>query len=263
VLETARELAGSVPVMLVGFPRSGTTLLDQVLDSHARAQVLEEKPLIAHLLQGAAKTGNDGPATVRGLDRRQLLGLRSRYWEMASRELKRDETKLFVDKNPFNLGCCYFIHHLFPGAKWIYAIRHPLDSILSCWMNRFRYTEFSHGFWSLEETARIYRDVVGYWLEMRQRLGIVCFDLRYEELVENPAQQLQALCGFLGLEWSEKLLSFQEHARTRQILTPSYDQVVKPIYRDAVQRWTRYRDELRGAIEIVQPTAELLGYRCD
>jgi tetratricopeptide (TPR) repeat protein len=263
LLDQTRDLGGAQPVMLVGFPRSGTTLLDQILDSHARAQVLEEKPLIAHLLQGRASAGIDGPATILGLDRKQILELRKRYWEQVGRELKRDEAKLFIDKNPSNLGWCYFIHHLFPGAKWIYAIRHPLDSILSCYMNRFRYTEFSHGFWSLEETARIYRDVVGYWLEMRQRLGIVCLDLRYEELVENPARQLQALCGFLGLEWSEKLLSFQEHARTRQILTPSYDQVVRPIYRDAVQRWTRYRNELHGAIQIVRPTAALLGYGCD
>ncbi len=236
------------PVFLVGFPRSGTTLLDQILDAHSAIDVLEEKPL-ADVLTRALSAGISDPAQLRG-----------RYWAAVDSYLKRTPGNLFVDKNPFGVCNVQLLARVFPAARWIFAIRHPLDAIFSCYSNRFHYTPYSHGFWDLREIAAIYRDSIGLWLEQSRQLDLKVHRLKYEDLVVNAEAEARALLAFLGLEWESGVLQYHRHALTRSISTPSYDQVVKPIYGDSVERWRHYSGAMADIFDLIRPFAGTLGY---
>lgn len=258
----SREPIADAPIFLVGFPRSGTTLLDQILDAHPDIQVLEEKPMVEVVARTLGISGNGTPELLDRIDNSIAERARAAYWAEAGRHVLRDPGQRFVDKNPFNLCRLPLIDRLFPDAQYIFAIRHPLDCILSCFTNRFRYTQYSHGFWRLDEIARIYRDSVSFWLDSRRMIPVRCFDLQYEEFVEGLEDFTRRILAFVGLPWDARVLDYREHALTRLIATPSYDQVVQPVYRTSVERWKRFADRLEEAIQIVGPVAARLGYSC-
>ena len=256
----ARGLAGESPIFLVGFPRSGTTLMDQMLDAHPRLQVLEEKPALEAVVKSVANMPHGYPAALAGCDGSTLDSLRSIYWQAVDREITRKPGTRLVDKYPFNLVRIHLGMMLFPDAKWIFAIRHPCDVVLSCFMQNFGFTDTTHGFWSIAQTASIYCQVVDLWLVQRTRLRPDCFDLRYEDLVDDFADEARRLINFLGLEWNDAVLEYHKHAQSRRIATPSYSQVVQPIYRSAMGRWRRYEEYFGTALQQLEPLITRLGY---
>jgi Thioredoxin domain-containing protein len=249
------------PVFLVGFPRSGTTLLDQMLDAHPGVAVMEERPMVAAVLTELQRTAGGEAAFLAQSVPSEAARLRAVYWREAARfgRLKTAD-EVFIDKNPFNLCHADLLQYLFPEARWIFAFRHPLDNILSCHLQRFRYTAYSHGFWSPEETAAIFRDAFNIWMQFRGQMQLRVFDVRYEALVVNTKEIISQLISFLDLPWDDAVLRHYEHARGRRIATPSYDQVVRPVYRDAVYRWRCYAGPLAGAAILLKDQISALGY---
>jgi len=248
------------PVFIVGFPRSGTTLLDQILDAHPSFQVMEEKPALEGVIAELC-TGHNGYAdALSTLTEARADALRDSYWRRAESYLNLKLGSRLVDKYPLNLARIHIVQRLFPRAHWIFAIRHPCDVVLSCFMQNFRFSNSTHGFWTIEQTAQLYVRVMSLWLDQRQRVPINCFDLRYEELVAELEPKTRALLHFLGVEWTPSVLNFHEHARARRITTPSYHQVVQPIYRTAAGRWRRYRQHFNGSETLLEPLAVRLGY---
>ena len=248
------------PIFIVGFPRSGTTLLDQMLDAHPALQVLEEKPALEAVVKALAAMPRGYPGALLDCDDRGLDELRAIYRQAVDREIARRAGARLVDKYPFNMVRIQLAMTLFPGAKWIFAVRHPCDVVLSCFMQNFKFTDVTHGFWSLEQTASIYAQIMGLWLEQRQRLRPDCLDLRYEDLVSDFERTARALIAFLGLDWDDRVLSYHQHARSRRIATPSYSQVIKPIYGGAAGRWQRYRRYFDPVLPVLQPYVHRLGY---
>ncbi|MEO7634735.1 MAG: sulfotransferase [Sphingomicrobium sp.] len=244
------------PAFLIGFPRSGTTLLDTFLMGHEAVVVSEENPL----LEGVSKKAG----AVRGLARMAapvVEELRAFYFELADQYIPGRAGRLLLDKLPFALIAGPYIHRLFAGAPIIFVERHPCDVVLSCFFTRFHPAGPAAHFLDLEQTARLYDTMMRYWSRCRQLLPLNVHSVRYERLVADAPRELRAVADFLGLEWSDKLSEHHVSAHTRGFIrTPSYAQVIEPVYSRSVARWTRYRDQLQPVLPILAPWIAAFGY---
>jgi tetratricopeptide (TPR) repeat protein len=240
------------PVFLVGFPRSGTTLLDTLLMGHPALNVLEEVPLLE---RSAAALGDF--ARLPELDEAETRRLRALYFEA----LDPADGRTVVDKLPLNLLGAPLIHRLFPDAKFIFAARHPCDVVLSCFMQPFDLNPAMANFLDLADSARLYALALGFWERAREILPLDVHTIRYEDLVEDKEAEMRSLLAFLGLPWNGRVLDNEATAAERgPIVTPSYAQVAQPIYKRARGRWERYRAQLAPVLPILAPWAEKMGY---
>ncbi|WP_193185060.1 tetratricopeptide repeat-containing sulfotransferase family protein [Nisaea sediminum] len=258
--EAASAPGESDPVFLVGFPRSGTTLLDQVLDAHPSVEVLEERPLITNL---ALRLRAEGvyPGALETLPEQKLADLRSAYFAERSRFMVPSEGAVYVDKMPLNIVHAGLIRRLFPRARFILALRHPCDVCLSCLMQNFSLNHSMAVFCSLDDTIRFYREVFSLWERYMETLDPSVVTVKYEDMTRDLRSSTEPVLNFLGLDWDERLLAFHEHARSRgYIATPSYAQVTQPLYGHAVARWQRYGPKLMAAAEELHAEIERFGY---
>jgi len=244
------------PAFLVGFPRSGTTLLDTFLMGHPHTRVFEEVPLI-----GAAQSVlGDVADPLRSPD--DLARARDAYFAEAARHTNPGFDGLIVDKFPLNMVAAPFIQALFPGAQIIFAQRHPCDCVLSCFMQGFAMSEAMACFLDLHDSAAFYDAAMRVWTNCKEALGLNVHTIVYEELIADAEGSLRPLIDFLGLDWREELLDHQATAIARGgIGTPSYNQVTQPLTRAASGRWKRYERQLEPVLPILLPWAERLGYR--
>jgi Sulfotransferase family len=249
-----------MPVFLVGFPRSGTTLLDQMLSGHPGIDVLEERDTLQDVLKEHALSDAGLEAFLR-LDAASLERRRQLYWRRVAEFMgERDEDKLFVDKLPLNSVFMPLMRRLFPGARFLFALRDPRDVVLSCFMQSFTLNEAMRHFLSLQETAAYYTAVMRVGADSLERLPAAAHRVRYEDVVEDTEGEARRLLGFLGIAWEPKVLDFQETARWRRINTPSYHQVAQPIYASAKRRWRRYEDQLGLVMSVLEPFVKRFGY---
>ena len=254
------------PVFLVGFPRSGTTLLEQLLDAHAGLSSFDEQPFLQRLVARINDRYRPGyPEAIAELTEDDARALRRHYHADVARVLPQLGARRAVDKNPLNLVRLPLVAALFPQAQVLLALRHPCDVVLSCYMQNFRSPAFAITFETLASTAAMYARVMAHFHAWRERLPLPLHVVRYEDLVADVSGVGQALFGFLGLPWSDDLVAFTERARRKgAISTPSYAQVVKPVNQRAVGRWQRYRPWFEGeALDTLAPWIERLGYASD
>jgi tetratricopeptide (TPR) repeat protein len=251
------DLSRPAPVFLVGFPRSGTTLLDTLLMGHRGVHVLEEAPILQRV---AEALGDFARLPEIGAD--EANGLRALYFSELDALDPTAKDRLVVDKLPLNILGAPLIHRLFPEAKLIFALRHPCDVVLSCFMQDFDLNDAMANFLDLGDAARLYDLVLDFWTRSRAHLPLDVHTLRYEALVADKEREMRALIGFLGLPWDDGALDNEASAIKRgPIATPSYHQVVQPIYARAAGRWQRYREEMADVLPILAPWAELMDYR--
>jgi tetratricopeptide (TPR) repeat protein len=254
------------PVFLVSFPRSGTTLMDTILGAHPGVAVLEEEPPLDLLVNERLRALPEGyPRCVAGLSSAAIVELRAAYWRAVDDILGDSATDLMVvDKNPFYSTHAGLIQLLFPGAKFIFALRHPCDVVLSCFMQAFGRNPALENFRDLTTAALAYQRVMDLWLCYRENLDLTVHDLRYESLVADKDREIRALLDFLGLEWQDAMQDHTQHAKKRgRIYTPSYHQVIQPIYSASVDRWKLYARHYGPALETLRPYVERFGYSLD
>ena len=264
-LKTWRNIDGlrseSEPAFLVGFPRSGTTLLNQILDCHSDVQALEEKKMVSKMLDAVRSMPEGYPHALAVLDRFDIDYLRDVYYKTVAEHIVVDPHKLLIDKLPFNLTKASLIHRVFPHARFIFAVRHPCDAVLSCFMQDFHVNDAMANFFTLKDTVALYVRTMELWDLYQRDLGLSVHRIRYEDLVDDLETQTRSLCDFLGLAWQAQLQQFSTKALDRgKINTPSYEQVSKPIYREARYRWERYRKYLEPFLPALQPYIERFGY---
>ena len=261
LLQPGPAAEGPAPVFLVGFPRSGTTLLDQILSGHPGIAVLEEQDTLQDVL-GEHTLSDAGIEAFLRLDAPGLERWRQLYWQRVAVFMpSRDEDRLFVDKLPLNSVFMPLLRRLFPGARFLFALRDPRDVVLSCFMQSFALNEAMQHFLSLQETAAYYAAVMQVGADSLEQLPEAAHRVRYEDVVEDTEGEARRLLGFLGLAWEPKVLDFQETARKRRINTPSYHQVAQPIYADARERWRRYQDQLGPVMPVLEPFVKRFGYK--
>lgn len=255
------ENSATTPVFLIGFPRSGTTLIDQILDCHPNIQVMEERPIMFHVQSELERmTGND-PKGLSRISADQWRQLRARYVSMTSEYVEPGKGSLIVDKLPLNIVGAGICHWLFPEARFIFAVRHPCDVVLSCFMQSFAFNQAMANFYTLEDGAKLYDRVMDLWYHYRSMLPIPFHQYRYEDLVDNFEDTVRGILSFLDQPWHPDVMNFDSRARTRgYINTPSYSQVSQPIYRSSRFRWQRYREQMAGVLPLLEPWAKRFGY---
>lgn len=259
--EAAVEDGRTDPVFVIGFPRSGTTLLEQVLDSHPDIHTVDELPLIYELEKAVAAMPGGYPEALADLDSKRVAKLREMYFRDAGRYWMAETGRILIDKLPLNICNVALIQRVFPGAKFILALRHPHDVCLSCFMQNFQMNSAMANFLTLEDTARLYARVMDLWQRSVEVLAPRVHVLHYEDLVGNLEAEAARLLDFLDLEWDDAILTYADTARRRKkIHTPSYQQVTEGLYTRATGRWRRYGDAMAPIIEILEPYVKSFGY---
>jgi tetratricopeptide (TPR) repeat protein len=250
------------PIFVVGFPRSGTTLLEQVLDAHPLLQSMDEQGLVLSALGEITDQGIRYPTELGKLSAQALDGLRAGYWERARKRARLLPGQRLVDKVPLNLVFVPVIRRLFPNAPIVLAIRHPCDVLLSCYLQHFGAPPLALACRDLTTLARVYSRSFGFWYDQWPLLRPSSYELRYEQLTADFPAEVRKLSDFLKLPWDEAMLAPHAHARAKGFIsTPSYAQVVEPINRRAVDRWKHYESHFDGEVRsLLAPWIERWGY---
>jgi tetratricopeptide (TPR) repeat protein len=256
-----REEERRAPVFIIGFPRSGTTLLDQVLDSHPCIQTMEEKDILLQIESKTFDPYGEYLATWESLTAQQIKTLQGLYYLEADTFFARQPGSVLVDRNPNNIIQAALAWRMFPDAKFILAIRHPLDVCLSCFMQDFEINSINVNFFTLSDAVYLYKEIMGLWRLFVERLPLDYTIVRYEDLVDDLEGEARRLLDYIGVEWDSNVLKFHEHAKTKgQIKTASYHQVTQPIYRHAAYRWKRYEKFCEPFEEELAPYIDCFGY---
>jgi len=249
-------------VFLVGFPRSGTTLLDSILRSHPFIDVIEEEPMLSLAASEMRRRESATPGYLERLDAAELASLRQVYFDelRLHRDLSHPDA-LVIDKLPLNIMLAGRIRVLFPEARFIFALRDPRDCVLSCFMQSFAPNNAMANFLTLEDAAGLYDKVMRLWQDQQKLLQLPVQRVRYEDIVTDFEPTVRSLLAFLDLPWDDAVSSFQKTAMERKkISTPSYHQVVQPLYKSASGRWKNYRAQMEPVLPVLQPWATLFGY---
>jgi Flp pilus assembly protein TadD len=249
------------PVFIVGFPRSGTTMLEQMLDAHPDLKAMDERAFLQDLIERMSAFGCVYPYDLGQLSQSQCEELRQLYWQLTAGVAPRRAGQRLVDKNPLNLLRLPLIKRLFPNAPIILALRHPCDVLLSNYMQHFRSNAFAVLCSSLERLARGYVTAMEFWLHHAAVLRPKVLLSRYEDLLDDFPGKVRQLGEFLELGDASPMLRFHEHARDKGFIsTPSYTQVIEPPNKNAVGRWQRYRAYFEPVLPILEPMLRHWGY---
>ena len=250
--------ARPAPLFLLGFPRSGTTLIDTFLMGHGGVRVHEERPF----LEAAARLGGS-PSARAFLDPTQVAAMRAAYWHALDQESDRPDL-LQIDKYPLASARAALIDALFPGAPILFMLRHPCDVVLSCFITRFRLNWGVAAFLSLDDTVAAYDRVMRVWIKAREQRSLRVHEVRYEDLITDPTRVLRGVAGFAGVDFDPAMLDHAETARARgHIATPSHAQVARPLYHGSAGRWRRYRSQLGPYLPLIEPWCDRFGYTLD
>jgi Flp pilus assembly protein TadD len=242
---------------LVGFPRSGTTLLDTFLLGHAQIEVIEERGLLvaAADIVGSLAQLPDCPAQT-------IHQARQMYCRRLASEKGGASGSLIVDKAPLNMLLVPLLHVLFPGVPIIFAQRHPCDAVLSGFVQSFTPNLGMANFLDIEDAADFYDTAMQVWTKSADVLELRIHTVVYEELVADPEQALRPAIEFLGLKWDANVLDHVTTAKSRgPVHNPSQHQIVEPLNLRAAGRWRRYEKQLAPTLPVLLPWAERLGYR--
>jgi tetratricopeptide (TPR) repeat protein len=245
-------------VFLMGFARTGTSLLGLALEGDEQVELLQEREPIADALKHFA--GPDGLERLLAASEAELAPLRTAYWRRARAAGASLERRLFVDKQPMNAVNLPLIARLFPGAKILFAVRDPRDVVLSCFRQRFLMNRYTYHFLTAQGSARLYAAAMQVAERMQTLASLDTLTIRHEDLVEDFDRELSRVCGFLGIGWSEALRAFGGRVRSRGVATPSASQLTLGLNRNGVGQWRRYARQLEPLSPYLQPWVERFGY---
>ncbi len=254
------EDGGSDLIFLIGFTRSGTTLLDTFFKPRNDVVTVEEKPTIERVIdeQGLSALGCDAVAAC---SPEQRAALRQRYRQYLRAFIPAAWQGKIIDRMPLRLIHAGLIHQLFPEARFLLAERHPCDVVLSNFMQIFEPGDALVHCDTLESTVRLYGQVMQVWNEIEPLLGDRLIRVRYEDLVSDPQAQLERLGEALGLPFDPIMLDREQRlAAAGRVRTASYQQVHEPIYDRASGRWQRYARYFEPHLDALDPQVQRMGY---
>ncbi len=235
------------PVFIVGMPRSGTTLVEQMMASHSEVAGVGERadiPAITGMLGKICGNALPYPYSASGLAAAQSSALGGKYAEKVVRHISDPAILRIVDKNPLNLMHVGLIRLLLPNAKIIHMKRHPLDTCLSCYFQDFGAgLDFTYSLESLAGFYTGYRDLMSHWHSIFPGMII---DVDYEQVTMEPQKQITRALDFCGLKWNDSCLGYVDSQQP--IRTASVWQVRQPLYHSSMARWVKYEKHVQGLI---------------
>ena len=250
------------PRFVIGFPRTGTTLVAQILDSHSQVRTLQEQPLLSDLRQRLQQTPAGYPQSLWELEPQQRRSLQSSYRQAFDGQ-SRCDGEVMVDVSADHVLFAGVARTVFPDAPMMFLTRHPLDICLSCWMQDFAPNNLTMNLTSLEETCRIYIRTMELWERWLKVFPAPILEIRYEDLARNPRHSVEVICSFLRISFEPSMLRFHEHANRQRIATVSRDQVRRPMSVSAIGRWRGYEPQLASVRPLLEPWIERFGYSSD
>jgi len=249
------------PVFLIGFPRSGTTLLDTILRSHPDIDVLEEKPLINSVEQIIKSKFNYSLDELSKLNEDELDFLRNHYLEILQNNCDNKNAKTLIDKFPFQTVCLPLINLLFPDSKIIFTHRNPYDTVLSCFQQAFEPNNAMANFRSIESASKIYDLTMSTWLDYKNNLKINYIISKYEDLIADFDKHILKILDFLDVSWDENIKNYRNTAHERgKINTPSSSQVVQPLYKSSIDKWKNYEKYFKSSNQYLDKWASYFKY---
>jgi len=249
-------------VFLLGFPRSGTTLLEQVLASHPEVEALEERETLSEA-QRAFQMQPSDIARLAKASEAELAQLRAAYWDRVRDEGADVAGKVFVDKHPLHTFRLPLILKLFPDAKILFARRDPRDVVLSAYRRRFAMSGSAYQLLTLPGAAGYYDAAMRLADRLQPAMAPRTQVVRHEALVENFDAVVGEVLGFLGLPWSDEVRNFTDKARDRAVATPSGVQLSRGLSAEGVGAWRRYREQLAPVLPTLAPWVAEYGYEAE
>ena len=257
----------SQPIFVLGFPRSGTTLVEQALSSHPRISAGDELPFVNELIDMIPRWFSSPLSYPEALaelwmgdNRRGAETLRDAYLQKAElRGIIEPGSAYFTDKMPLNEMHLGLISLIFPRSPLIHVVRHPLDVVLSVYAHHL-----THGYccaYALETIARHYALVMELVGHYRTEMALRYLPVRYEDMVADMSGSVRRMLDFVGESFDERCVNFHDNRRLPQ--TPSYAQVSEKLYDRSRFRYRHYRKHLEPVIPILKPIIERLGYVLD
>lgn len=251
--------------LLTGFPRSGTTLLEQVLDAHPDLVSSEERDFIGRELLHAVVTARGKVPLLDVLrDQRpeELERERIRYFRAMEYFLHEPiGGRMHLDKNPAYNLTIPLVLRVFPSTRLIVALRDPRDVIVSCYLRYLPLNAVSVCFLDIARAAERYALDMSAWLKYRDLVAVPWCEVRYEDTVANLEAQARRALGTLGLPWDDTVLQYRERLTgSKQVTSPTYDAVVQPIYTRAIGRWQHYAQLVEPALKTLEPFIREFGY---
>ena len=250
---------GPPHIFVLGYPRSGNTLLENVLASLPGTAAIEEMPTLREA-DIAFLAESEGLAQFAKLDEAALAPYRAAYWQRAGQALGHDATgRTLVDMDPLKSIRLPLIARLFPAARVLLVRRDPRDVVWSCFRTSFALSNAAMDFTSLEGAARHYDALMRLTEAALARLPLAVLEVPYHRMVQDFDAMTREICSFAGVEWTEELRRFDRTARARGVSTASARQVRRGLF-DGTRQWEPYAEYLAPVMPILQPWIEKLGY---
>ena len=255
--------AAAAHVFLLGYPRSGTTLMENILASLPGVFALEERPTLGdtdqRFLSGDAAAVAQGIGDFARSGAADLAALRSAYWNRVITSGMTPGAAGFIDMDPLKGTRLPLIARLFPQARVLIMRRDPRDVVWSCFRTNFAPSSGAYDFTSLERAARHYDSLMRLTELCRERLPLATHEVHYHELVRDFDATVRAACAFAGLPWDPAVREFDRTARERGVSTASAGQVRKGLY-DGTGQWRPYARFLEPVMPVLAPWIERFGY---
>ena len=246
-------------VFLVGFPRSGATLIEQVLATHPEVTSLAEQDCLIDAarawLADAADIAEFCAAPDEDLDPH-----RDAYWRRVAAAGADPAGRVFVDKHGFNIFKLPLIARLFPEARVLVARRDPRDTVLSCFATRFAMSEPAHQLLTLEGAAELYAATMELAEATEQAFGLFVQPCRLEAMVADFETETKAICATLGIDWRPELRDFAGEVAARGVATPGAARLTEGLSDRGIGRWRDYAGEMAPALPVLQPWVERFGH---
>lgn len=246
-------------VFLVGFPRSGTTLLEVALAGSPDVVALEEQEALAAGVRRYLRDPHDLSALAMASEV-ELDEMRVAYWRAVREAGCEVAGKVFVDRYPLNTLKLPLIAKLFPHAKILFAVRDPRDVVWSCYRRRFQMSAPMYQFLTLPGAAAFYDATMAFKRQFDAVVGLDQCAVHHEALLADFEGEVKAICGFIGLEWRDAMRDVAARTGDRAIATPSTAQLARGLSTDGMGQWRRYADRMGPALETLNPWVERFGY---
>lgn len=254
---SASDSAGHV--FLLGFPRTGTTLVEVVLDGNPQVVSLEEHELLTQGVLEFMREPLDFTALAQA-DGAAVAALRADYWRRVRAAGVDLAGKVFLDKHPLNTLKLPLIAKLFPQAKILFAVRDPRDVVLSCFRRRFKMNPSMFEFLTLPGTAAFYAATMQAAQAAKRAFSLDLHEIRYEHLIADFAGQMRRICEFVGLEWNPAMADFTPRLTERERATPSTAQLSRGLATSAQSHWRHYEAQISAVLPQLAPWLEFFGY---
>ncbi len=251
--------------LLCGHARSGTTLLEQVLDSHPDIVSAEETEIFIDDAFAPLKRAMPPDAYMlpvfEAADTPVLQQVRAAYFRSMELSIGNPVAgRLLIDKNPMFTYMIPGFVRIFPETRFLVALRDPRDVMMSCFMQKQLLNSVTAAYLTLEGTAQDYADIMNIWRTLAPLMPGHYLEVRYEDMVDNLESVARKSLDFLGVSWDARVLGFDEHARKKMVISPTYSDVTQPVYKRARGRWLNYQKYLEPHLAKLEPLVKAFGY---